>query len=131
MTELEIEQIMMIGKFMGFRNELYVYQTQRDPEPSFIYKTLNEDGNVDSYEFCDINIYEPNLNWNQLIQIVEKIEEMDYGFKMCRKVVEVYIDSTKENIIYVKEKNRTESTYLAVVRFIEWYNEQNFDIKND
>ncbi len=56
--------------------------------------------------------------------VVEKIEKDNYGFKMCRKVVEVYVDSTKVVLIHKKEKSRIESLYAAVIDFIQWYNQQ-------
>lgn len=61
-------------------------------------------------------------SWDWLMPVVEKIEKMDYGFKMCRKVVEVYIDSTKAIICKEKRANRMESLYAAVIYFVEWYN---------
>lgn len=66
-------------------------------------------------------------SWDWLMPVVEKIEKMDYGFKMCRKVVEVYIDSTKEVIIKTKESCRLESLYTAVVQFIQWHSRQGGD----
>lgn len=60
-------------------------------------------------------------SWDWLIPVVEQIEKGNYGFKMCRKVVEVYIDDTKEVIIKVKEQSRIESLYKAVIQFIQWY----------
>ena len=65
-------------------------------------------------------------DWNWLMPVVEKIETDNYGFKMCRKVVEVYYDNTKVIILKTKEKTRIESLYKAVVEFIKWYNEQKF-----
>jgi hypothetical protein len=60
--------------------------------------------------------------WGWLMPVVEKIEKEDFGFKMCRKVVEVYCDSTKEIILKTKESCRLDSLYKAVVQFITWYN---------
>jgi len=72
------------------------------------------------HEFDDA-IYHLSFDW--LMPVVEKIEKMDYGFKMRRKVVEVYIDSTKEVILKTKESCRMESLFKAVVEFINWYND--------
>lgn len=66
----------------------------------------------------DYPLWEPNKNWNQLMIVVENIEKEDYGFKMCRKVVEIYIDSTKETIIKTKESCRIDSLYKAIIEFI-------------
>ena len=63
-----------------------------------------------------------NKSHDWLMEVVDKIETMDYGFKLCRKVAEVYIDSTKETIIHVKEDSRLNSLYAAVVQFIEYFN---------
>jgi len=63
-------------------------------------------------------------SWNELIPVVEKIEIEDYGFKMCRKVVEIYRDSTKEKLFRFKESSRRESLYKAVIEFIEHYNKE-------
>ena len=75
--------------------------------------------------------YEPlkyHKEWNWLMPVVEKIETMDYGIKMCRKVVEIYIDSTKENIIKTKESCRIDSLYEAIIEFIKYYNDKETNI---
>lgn len=79
-------------------------------------------------ETTSMTCHESNLKYNSdynwLMAVVEKIEKMDYGFKMCRKVVEVYIDSTKETFIKRKESCRLDSLYVAIVDFIELYNKK-------
>jgi hypothetical protein len=113
MDQTQIEQSnKLIAEFMGFT---YVNDAPED-FPHGYY--THEEGNwftVDEFGY--------HLSYNWLMEVVEKIETMDYGFKICRKVVEVYIDSTKENIIYCKENSKLESLYKAVVEFIIWYNE--------
>lgn len=69
-------------------------------------------------------LYEPNIRWGHIMPIVEKIETMDYGFKMCRKVVEVYIDSSKEVLYTVKKDSRINSLFEVVVKFVEYYNKE-------
>ncbi len=59
-----------------------------------------------------------NASWDWLIPVIEKIEEGNYGFKMCRKRVEVFFDDTKQTVLTVKEKSRLESAYKAVVTFL-------------
>jgi hypothetical protein len=63
-------------------------------------------------------------SWKNLMNIVEKIEQGNFGFKMCRKVVEVYFDDSKEIILKVKESSRRESLFKAIHDFIIWYNKQ-------
>jgi hypothetical protein len=62
--------------------------------------------------------YPSELDYNWLMPVVEKIEQGNYGFKMCRKVVEIYFDDTKAVILRTKEKSRLESLYKAVVEFM-------------
>ncbi len=76
---------------------------------------------------CHLNYH---ASWGWLIPVVEKIEKMDFGFKMCRKVVEVYRDSTKEVILKTKEDCRLNSLYSAVLQFLEWYNSQQVNQKS-
>jgi len=61
-------------------------------------------------------------DWNELIKVVERIEVGNFGIKMCRKVVEIYYDDTKEVILKVKESSRTTSAYTAIIQFIDWHN---------
>ena len=78
-------------------------------------------------DFMGLHIDEVNqdiYDWSFLIYVVEKIEKLDYGFKMCRKVVEVYVDSTKEIILHVKKSSREESLVEAIVQFLQWYYKQ-------
>lgn len=60
--------------------------------------------------------------WEWLMFAVEKIEEGNFGFKMCRKVVEIYYDDTKKVILKTKEKCRLESLWQAIVQFIDYQN---------
>lgn len=57
--------------------------------------------------------------------VVEEIEKLDFGFKMCRKRVEIYRDSTKEIIYTTKKSSRTESLFDALVYFCKWHKTQN------
>lgn len=66
-----------------------------------------------------LNACKYHTSWDWVIPVVEKIEKLDYGFKMCRKVVEVYVDSSKEILIKTKEKNRFNSLWLAIVKLLE------------
>lgn len=122
MTQIEIDQIMSIGKFMGFRNELYVYHLQRDPEPSFIYRTLNEDGDID----CDdeIDIYEPKCNWNQLMQVFEYIESKGYYAHIdpWSIIFIEYISGNELEIISYEfdcEISKIENYYYAITELIK------------
>jgi hypothetical protein len=67
-------------------------------------------------------LFSSSFDW--LMAVVIKAETEDIGFKMCRKVVEVYVDSTKEVLFKVKEDSRLNSLYKAVVTFVKWHNEK-------
>lgn len=87
----------------------------------FIIPYINPQGGINSGFLKDSKYHS---DWNWAMAVVEKVEKMDFGFKMCRKVVEVYIDSTKEVIIKTKESCRKESLFKALVEFVKLYNEQ-------
>lgn len=70
-------------------------------------------------------------SWEWLMPVIEKIEKANYGFKMCRKVVEIYFDDSKEVILTVKENSRLNSLHKAVVEFIKWYNQQTNNFLNE
>lgn len=62
-------------------------------------------------------------DWTLLMRVVEHIEKGNYGFKICRKVVEIYFDDTKAVILKTKYASKQESLYMAVVNFIHWQKE--------
>lgn len=112
MISQHIEELKLIAEFRGL-----VLNTKDFPKTPYY-----EDSNKKFIGYPDSLTYFTS-SWEILMEVVEKIESMDYGFKMCRKVVEVYIDSTKEVIIKTKEKSRKESLFKAVVEFIKYYNQ--------
>lgn len=63
-------------------------------------------------------------DWNWIHEVIEAIEKLDFGIKQCRKVVEIYRDSNKENIFYIKKTSRKHSIVEAINQFLIWYNEQ-------
>ena len=60
-----------------------------------------------------------DTSWEWLMSVVLKIEEGNYGFKICRKVVEIYEDDTKNVVVRIKEKSKFESLYYAVQEFVQ------------
>ncbi len=57
-------------------------------------------------------------DFENLIKVVEYIEKLGFGFKMCRKVVEIYVDSSKETIFKVKMSSRKDSLIKAIDMFL-------------
>ena len=106
-----LESNLLIAVFMGWKID------NSFPDKDRVYRSPSNDIELTT-------TFKFDSDWKLLMDVVETIEKMDYGFKMCRKVVEVYVDSTKEVILKTKESCRMESLYKAVVEFIEWYNQQ-------
>lgn len=64
-------------------------------------------------------------NWDSLMPVIEKIESLGY-FCMINKWTSVYTGSEKNgriSITTVEGKSKLTNTYQAVIKFIEWYNE--------
>lgn len=73
-----------------------------------------------------------HTSWNWLMPVVEKIESLEdenrcakYNFNCVQSFVEIIDNETSEEIIEIDLDNKFDSTYQAIVQFIEWYNKQN------
>lgn len=66
-------------------------------------------------------------DWNSLMEVVEKIESL--GYKINNFSINNYIYIGKDDVasVIINEPNLTkkEAFYQAVVKFVNWYNEQN------
>lgn len=125
MTNQEIiEGNRLIAEFMGkkFLNQQEYAKETGCPEEEIIYMPI-----------CNCFYHS---DWNEIMPVVEKIESIkdDYHGKF-----QIFINSNQCIIqsinIFKKRKNdyyfneytlgsKIESTYMAVVKFIEWYNKQ-------
>lgn len=72
-------------------------------------------------------------DWNWLMEVVEKIESLGYGFNFFFKKDKCYVSiSNFESNVFVgangvdynTQPNKIEAAYNACVTFIEWYNKQ-------
>lgn len=79
-----------------------------------------------------IVVFHYHDDWNQLMRVVEKIERVEKinaQIQIDKNIVMVSIRDGDilfhGNIIF--DKNKLETTWLAVIEFIKWYNEQNND----
>lgn len=112
-------------KYMGWKLESRIsgitdekiYQFNRYDDAGEI---IDEHWGGDSWSWKEGDTLPYDSDLNYLTSVVEKIETGNYGFKMCRKVVEVYFDDTKEVILKTKESCRKDSLFKAVVEFIKW-----------
>ena len=74
---------------------------------------------------CKLQDFELEFHsdWNWLMQVVEKIESLDYNITIQYK--NCYIDIDKDLQIDTFSKSKIEAVYNACVEFIKWYNKQN------
>ena len=66
-------------------------------------------------------------NWNILIDVVEKIEDLGYTFSIKLNWVKINKKHNKDNFIVVRweeDKTKIEAVYNGCVEFIKFYNEQ-------
>ena len=71
-----------------------------------------------------INTYEND--WNVLMPVVEKIENLDF-FCMINKWTSIYkgsLGSNRTAIATTEGNSKIMNTYIAVTKFIKWYNEK-------
>jgi len=76
---------------------------------------INEDNFTDMFK----------EDWNALMQVVGKIEDLGY-FCMINRWTSVYTGSKIERISVttVEGNSKLINTYQAVVEFVKWYNKQ-------
>ena len=75
-----------------------------------------------NYDIC-IDSLQYHLDWNWLMEVVEKIESLGFFFEIKSNWVRI---TKKREIIVIRweqDKNKIEATYNACVEFIKWYNE--------
>jgi len=74
-------------------------------------------------------------DWNALMPVVEKIEELGFIVEISKFTTEIDVLNEKLeilNLVSIRENNSEESTkikktYRAVIKFIKWYNENKKD----
>ena len=90
---------------------------------------IEERGLYNGYFIDELKYHE---DWNWLMEVVEKIESIEYGIYQvdilqegCKilKKCSLLIDKTVSKL--EPDTTKIKSVYLACVEFIKWYNEQN------
>jgi hypothetical protein len=83
---------------------------------------------TDGISFFDIN-YKPLKNyhsdWNWLMEVVDKIESMDFVLNIRQGHVSIVNNSGKTPFYTgsdIVEESKIESVYNTCVEFIKWYN---------
>jgi hypothetical protein len=67
-----------------------------------------------------------HTDWNWLMEVVQKIEDLDFIFSIHHEVVNIF-NGECSNLIFNETfvgDTKLGTTYLAAVEFIKWYNEQ-------
>lgn len=109
----------LIAEFMGLRHvsdDKYI-KNLREMKSNGIYF---EQGYMTSELRYD-------SDWNWLMQVVDKIEGLNFSVEMNRQEEGDYqcLIVKKEIIVQTFSSNKIESVYKALVEFIKWYNESN------
>ena len=108
-----IENNKLIAEFLG-------YIDNGCSEDGFlIHPITNYDVEISSLKYHE--------DWNWLIEVVEKIESLNYVFEI--KITWCRIKQIENgNVIVLRweeDKTKIEAVYNVCVEFIKWYNNQN------
>ena len=101
----------IIAEFMGYK--------KNTPSKDF-FQHPTEKNRYDRIEFLSYN-----LDWNWLMEVVEKIESLKFSVLIGKNncVIEQTFGKESLNLGLIKGKDKIEAVYNACVTFIEWYNE--------
>lgn len=109
----------LIAEFMGIE-EVNCNQSDRYRLTSSPYS------GIFTMSHCRYLHFDRSYEW--LMPVVEKIEQLDKGYKfqVCRRRVQIMEDSgTQLHVLTVKKGSKRESIWEAVVQFIQWHNQTN------
>ena len=95
-----------------------------------VYSTIDDNEVPD--DDLTINDLKYHEDWNWLMRLVEKIENLQdenncaiYNVQTEQCFVEIIINHTSETIVEVDSNSKIQAVYRACVEFIKWYNKQN------
>lgn len=64
-------------------------------------------------------------DWNWLMQVVEKIEGLNFAIKVVVNEALIFCEDWQSlDYIYAREKTKIKAVYNACVEFIKWYNNE-------
>jgi hypothetical protein len=74
----------------------------------------------------DDTIFKFDSDWNWLMEVVEKIEDLSYSLEINKQEENDYqcIIVKKDIIVQTFSSKKIEAVYNACLEFIKWYNEQ-------
>ena len=111
----------LIAKFMGEKLPYINNQGRFEymVEGAGLISSTNAE---DLYRFLRYNY---NTDWNRLMQVVEKIENLGYSVNISSSMI--YINGDKGRVVNPInigfEITKIQATYNVCVEFIKWYNE--------
>ena len=80
-----------------------------------------------NYDVC-IDSLQFHIDWNWLMQVVEKIESLDGHLHICDNDVFVHFPKRIKGCVRINGESlklsKIEAVYNACVEFVKWYNEQ-------
>ena len=109
----------LLAEFMGYVNTT---QTDRDFN---IYEGNEMIIKGKPKQLMEAMSMEFHSDWNWLMQVVEKIESLNFAIKVVVNEALIFCEDWESlDYIYAIEKTKIEATYNACVEFVKWYNEQ-------
>ena len=126
---LELEEILT---FLGIK--FIDYKGRRTSDGHHTAKTIGEIKDffgkevMTSGQFIeDINWWDFENNWNDLMFLVEKIERLDFNFQITNKYASVLKNNSSiytTNIYYIDGVNKIQAVYETCVKFVKCYNKK-------
>jgi len=107
-----LENNKLIAEFLGAtfkENEFYF--------PAIVFKT-----GKNYFENHELKFHS---DWNWLMEVVEKIESLDYSFQILKNGWVVINDDDNEEVLESFGESKLNAVYGGCVEFIKYYNEQN------
>lgn len=78
-------------------------------------------------EYVDLEDLDFNSDWNCLMKVVEKIENLPNGrfkIEIYNNICRIYDHEEFDEVVELSENTKIEATCNACVEFIEWHNQQ-------
>jgi hypothetical protein len=105
-----MEDNKLLAEFMGFQQTNIGWYDAEE-----VLLRAERDNTFDNLKF--------HSDWNWLMEVVEKIESLGVVVEIRESVC--YISPFPNNYVSELEETKIQATYIACVRFVKWYNEQN------
>ncbi len=114
-----LENNKLIAEFLGATNNNH----PDDYDMYGIIETI-EDGEDEKHYFKPEEMLF-NSDWNWLMEVVEKIESLDFSFQILKNGWVVINDDDNEEVLESFGESKLNAVYGGCIEFIKYYNEQN------